>query len=91
MRKTYNVLWIDDQFEDLQDFIINAEEGGILLDGYKSYEEGIEALEADLYRYDAVVVDARFFKGKEQGSGSEDLKGLAATTNDLIRLEQVRE
>ncbi len=90
MSKAYNVLWIDDECEQMQDFVLSADAEGIYLVGYKSYEEGIADLETDLFLYDAVLLDARFFKSKTQLSGTEDLKGLAASMRDLIRLEQRR-
>ena len=43
----YNVLWIDDQYNDPEmiQFAIEAENNGLILEGYKSSEEGFIALE----------------------------------------------
>ena len=50
MSKIYNILWIDDEHNDeaLLPFILQAEQQGILLEGYGSFKEGFNALEANI-------------------------------------------
>ena len=87
MEPTYNILWVDDQYEELQAFILEAESENILLEPYKSFEEGFSVLEANLHNYDGVVLDAMFFESKEQEAGSEDLKGLSKAVSKLNELK----
>lgn len=54
----YNVIWIDDECEQDKYFVPNAIEKGIKIIGYKSVEEGIEALKATFKKWDGIVLDA---------------------------------
>lgn len=85
--KRYNILWIDDQFEELIDFNIQAENNGIDLDGYTSFEEGFNVLEKDLTKYDGVLLDAMFFETKDQVQGTEDESGLGMAIAKLNELK----
>jgi hypothetical protein len=87
MDKMYTILWIDDQFEELQDFSIQAENSGINLIGYSSYEEGFEQLEKNLSFFDGVLLDGLFFEKKGQVPGEEDEAGLGKA---LARLNQLK-
>lgn len=87
MTKKYNILWIDDEFEDLTAFAIDAENNDIILDGYKSYEEAFENFEARIMRYDGVLLDGMFFEKMDQVNGSEDERGIAKTINRLAYFE----
>ena len=74
----YKVLWIDDQYQDAEmvHFAIDAENEGLLLDGYSSYEEGFEVLEKNLEQYDIILLDGLFFEKKGQEVGTEDESGI---------------
>jgi hypothetical protein len=74
----YRVLWIDDQFEDPEmiQFAIEAENDGLRLEGYTSFEEGFEALEKNLSLFDVILLDGLFFEKKSQVVGTEDESGL---------------
>lgn len=72
----YRVLWIDDEFEKLTHFIINADNNGIDIDAYKSNEEAFQILDKNLEIYDGIILDARFFDSKDQVKGTEDLTAL---------------
>lgn len=88
--KTYKVLWIDDDFETLDLFSGLAKSNDILLDGFKSYEEGFTNFESKVFEYDAILLDALFFKTKSQVSGSEDSKGLAAAKDKIAEFRRQR-
>ncbi len=84
----YKVLWIDDQFRDTEmiQFAIEADNEGLSLDGYPSFEEGFEALEKDLKNYDIILLDGLFFEKKGQEIGTEDESGIGmaiAKINEL--------
>jgi len=89
----YNVLWLDDQFDspELQEIADKAyDDHSINLIGFKSGEEGIEELEKFARKqvhYDAILLDARFFKSKDGTSGTEDLTGLGEVWRKLHQLE----
>lgn len=85
----YNVLWIDDAIDSdpgLRIFIKQAEGEGIILFPYKSYEEAFEKFESKIFIYDAILLDASFFRSKNQVSGTDDLKGLAAAKEKITEL-----
>lgn len=84
----YKVLWIDDQYKDPEmiPFNIEAENEGLVLDGYTSFEEGFEALERNLEHYDVILLDGLFFEKKGQEAGTEDESGIGmaiAKINEL--------
>jgi hypothetical protein len=84
----YNVLWIDDQFNDpeMTAFAIDADNAGLLLEGYASFEEGFEALERKIDHFDVILLDGLFFEKKGQVVGTEDESGIGmaiAKINEL--------
>lgn len=84
----YEILWIDDQYKDprMKEFTIEAENKGLMLHGYTSFEEGFEALERNIDFYDVILLDGLFFEKKEQEVGTEDEVGIGmaiAKINEL--------
>ena len=84
----YKILWIDDQHrdEEMIQFIIDADNEGLKLEGYSSAEEGFEVLESNLERFDAILLDGLFFEKKDQDAGTEDESGIGlaiAKINEL--------
>lgn len=84
----YNVLWIDDQYKDPEmiQFAIEADNEGLFLEGYPSFEEGFDALEKNLEQYDVILLDGLFFEKKGQEIGTEDESGIGmaiAKINEL--------
>lgn len=84
----YKVLWIDDQYKDPEmiQFAIEADNNGLILEGYPSFEEGFEALENSLDHYDVILLDGLFFEKKGQQVGTEDESGIGmaiAKINEL--------
>jgi hypothetical protein len=83
-----NVLWIDDQYADpdMVQFCIAAENEGINLVGFASFEEGFEALERDIERFDIILLDGLFFHKRGQVRGEENERGIGkaiARINEL--------
>ncbi|WP_062542950.1 hypothetical protein [Rufibacter tibetensis] len=87
MNKRYRILWIDDQYEDLIEFSIQAENSGIDLFGFTSFEEGFKNLEKDLSKYDGILLDAMFFKTKDQIQNTEDEVALGMA---IARLNELK-
>ncbi|MBR9845299.1 MAG: hypothetical protein GYB35_03915 [Algicola sp.] len=74
MSKKYNVLWIDDQHESLDAVHRTATDFDIKLWPYKSMNGGCGELEANLSKYDAVLLDAKFFENETDVPGTEDTR-----------------
>ena len=84
----YKVLWIDDQYKDAEmiQFAIEADNQGLILEGYPSFEEGFDALEKKLEHFDVILSDGLFFEKKGQEVGTEDESGIGmeiAKINEL--------
>lgn len=84
----YNILWVDDQHNDdeMIQFKIFAENEGIILVGFASFEEAFNVLQSRLHFFDAILLDGMFFEKKDQLSGTEDEIGLGmaiAKINEL--------
>lgn len=74
----YNILWIDDQHEtpEMIQFKIEADNEGLFLEGYTSFEEGFSALDRKVEYFDVILLDGLFFEKKEQEAGTEDEIGI---------------
>ena len=88
MKTEYNILWVDDQHDDeeMVQFIVYAENEGIILEGFASFEEAFEKLEDKLEEFDAILLDGMFFEKKDQLTGTEDEVGIGmaiAKINEL--------
>jgi hypothetical protein len=86
MSKIYNILWIDDEHNDeaLLPFILQAEQQGILLEGYGSFKEGFNALEANINFYDIILLDALFFE--DEKSETPNPAGLGSAIQKINEL-----
>ena len=87
MSKTYNILWIDDEHNDeaLLPFVLQAEDEGIILEGYGSFREGFNALEANINHFDIILLDALFFQ--DEKSTTVNKKGLGASIAKINELK----
>lgn len=86
MSKTYNILWIDDEHDDdaLLPFILQAEQQGINLDGYGSFKEGFNVLQANINFYDVILLDALFFE--DEKSETPNPAGLGSAIKKIHEL-----
>ncbi len=82
----FKVLWIDDEYEKQLDLIGDAEQDGIDIFPFKSSEEGMAELERDLYKFHAVILDAKV--KKQKGDNVSGLAGLAASRDRLIEINR---
>lgn len=85
--KNLNILWIEDEHEDMQMFKAEAAMDGINFDVYKSAEDGLDALEAGIDRYDGILLDAEFFDHKHQAIGTGSISALSKVRS---RIDQLR-
>jgi hypothetical protein len=86
MDNEYNILWIDDEHDDeaLLPFILQAEQQDIILDGYGSFREGFNALEANINFYDVILLDALFFE--DEKSETPNPAGLGSAIQKIYEL-----
>lgn len=63
--KYYSVLWIDDECDKLNDFIVNAEQDGIYITSYKTAKDGLKALKENLDLWDGIILDGKFYSNSE--------------------------
>jgi len=84
MSEKYNVLWIDDQHEKMKAVHKTATDFNIKLWPYKSMNGGCKELKANISKYDAVLLDAKFFENESDMPGSEDTRWVHKT-KDIIR------
>lgn len=83
--KTYQVLWIDDEWEKQSDFITEAEQEDIFIEAYETAKDGMNALETNLDAWDAIILDAKGYdKSMDE---TPDLDGLYSA---LSRIEQLK-
>ena len=84
--KKYNILWFDDEHEELKGFKLQAAQHGINLFAYKSRKGGFDELERNYPFYDGVLLDAKFFENEDDVAKSEDLKQLIKAKERLQTL-----
>lgn len=81
----YNILWIDDEYDKFSAFIQECEEVySIGINPYKTCQDGLLALERDLDKWDAVLLDAKMFN--ETINEVASLKGLGRAIQRLNEL-----
>lgn len=86
----YQVLWIDDDCNSTgRDFIGQAEQDDVDITAFESHEEGINYLEKNIERIDAVILDAKVKYKKEDNV--TNLAGLTASRDWLIELKNRRD
>lgn len=84
MRK--NILWIDDQHDEMLPFKGRAKRNGIILHGFKSVESGYKELERNPTQYDAVLLDINLFEFEDDVSGSENVGSLFSAKEKIMLL-----
>jgi hypothetical protein len=82
----YQVLWIDDEYERMEGFEMQAKQQGIKLRAFKSLNAGFNELEANSHLYDAILLDAKFFENEDDVAGSEGLSALWKAKERLAHL-----
>ena len=79
------VLWIDDEYKKLEDgFGMDAVRAGIELMPFVTSKEGMDALEKDFNKYDAVILDAKGFD--EDENESLEFTGLLSSLKKMEKL-----
>jgi hypothetical protein len=86
--KLYNILWIDDQHEELSALHRTATDYGIKLFPYKSMNGGCGELEKNYNLYDAILLDAKFFENEDDVPGTEDTKWVHQAKDRILQLDK---
>ncbi len=55
----YHVIWIDDKYSELNDFITNANMEGIAVKPFKFGKDGLDAFSGNLFYWDGVILDVK--------------------------------
>lgn len=84
MKTQYNVIWIDDQFDEQASFIDLAEREGFNLITFKTSRDGMNHLRDNLLDIDAVILDAKVFKESEAELATT--KGLRASLDEIAKI-----
>lgn len=85
MSERFNILWIDDQFDEMPGFIDEASLDGLDLTPFKSSDEGMDYLREHLNEVDAVILDAKVFKHEANDTATE--KGLMASLREIAKIQ----
>lgn len=88
MSSKFNILWIDDQHEDLTGLHKTATDFDIKLWPYKSMNGGCGELEANPTKFDAVLLDAKFFENEEDVPGTEDTRWVHQAKDRIRDLDK---
>ena len=80
------VIWFDDQYKDLEQFKIRAENQGFDLEGYESAEEGIKVLKKKYQAFDLILLDGLFYKNKGQEKGTVSVEGIGNVIREIHEL-----
>ena len=72
MEKLYKIIWIDDDIENMSEFIGLCEDNGMEIYPYKTRAEGKKAFEKDIRFWDAIIVDAWCYDESLEDSLTED-------------------
>lgn len=84
MDKRYKVIWIDDEYDKQDVFIDLCRECGIDITPFKVAVEGLNVLERDVSKWDAVILDAKVYCDSEEEVAS--LAGLRKCYDVINRL-----
>ena len=85
MSKKYNILWIDDEWDKMPTFKQECEElYNLVLVPFRTRKAGMQALEDNLEKWQAVLLDAKMFDESENEQAS--LTGLGKAKAHLDRL-----
>lgn len=85
MSMTYNILWIDDEWDKMTTFQQECEEiHGLHLVPFRTRDAGMEAFERDIDHWDAVLLDAKMFDKNEN-----EVARLIGLRNAIQRLNEL--
>ncbi len=84
--KIYSILWIDDKHEDMPAFKRSALDFDLKLVPFKSLDAGMSELERNLFLYDGVLLDAKFFEKEDDVPDTEDTDYVHRAKERILQL-----
>lgn len=82
-----SVLWIDDEYLKLDDFRALLNSHRILVKGvFSNSQEGMLELSTNAHKYEAVILDAKALRKKDDEVGLESIKSLRDSINAIARI-----
>ena len=84
--KVYNILWVDDEHEKLDDTKRSALDFDLKLVPFKSLDAGMAELERNLVLYDSVLLDAKFFEKEDDVPDTEDTDYVHRAKERILQL-----
>jgi|GEM_PF-4462006 hypothetical protein len=84
----YNIIWFDDEHEDLSGTKAKAARFNLKLEGFTSLEAGMKELKDNAAKYDAVLLDAKFFEQEGDSAGTEDTSAAIQAKHAIGSLEK---
>lgn len=87
MKKSYTVIWFDDEHQARKKIRESAHLKGIQLIGFSNATEGIKDLDQNIEAYDAALLDGIFYETQsEKGTPTEDA-AMGKVAKTLLKLE----
>jgi len=84
-----SVLFIDDKEDEMVEFKTLARQNRIIIrTAHKSAESGLDELSSNLSKYQAVILDAKAFRKKDQVAGTENFGSLRDCINGIKEIER---
>ncbi len=87
--EVYNVLWLDDRYENQIEFSMMANDRGINLISFRTLEAGFDYLEENLSNIDAILLDTTFFMDKDDELAHSISKSIKALSYAVDRINQL--
>jgi hypothetical protein len=84
MTTPFNIIWIDDQYDEQESFWDQAERYGFEITAFKTSVEGINYLRENLHDIDALILDAKVYTNSTSDVASE--RGLTASLREIAKL-----
>lgn len=85
MKKIYNVIWIDDEYDKMSAFQEECEEiHGIKLHPFRTQKSGMDALDNNLEKWDGVLLDAKMLDKDEN-----ETPRLVGLSNAIAHINQL--
>lgn len=89
MSKKYNILWIDDEWDKMPTFKQECEVlYNLILEPFRTRKAGMQALEDNLEKWHAVLLDAKMFDESENEQSSVTGLGKAKTHLDKLSVKK---
>jgi hypothetical protein len=86
-----NILWIDDQYDILKDEANQAKLAGFRLNPFRSLNAGMQELETNYQRYEAVLLDAKFFENESDVAATESTDNAFRAKERILKLSGKKE